>query len=102
MSSSKTPTSAQGIASASLKSVDRGKVTVTAAINYFSVSDISVKSMGFFEDSWDIASEGVRYHSVPIKGYSSLGFVAKAPTLGPQQLVWSSRSDQALVATLMN
>lgn len=102
LSASKTPTSAQGIASASLKSVDKGKLTVTAAINHSSVSDGSVKTMGFIEDSWDIASEGVRYRSVPVKGYSSLGFVAKAPTLGPQQLVWSSRSDQALVATLTN
>ncbi|MCW2488095.1 inverse autotransporter beta domain-containing protein [Candidatus Symbiopectobacterium sp. NZEC127] len=102
LSASKTPTSAQGIASVSLKSVDKGKVSVTAAINHSSVSDASVKTMGFIEDSWDIASEGVRYRSVPVKGYSSLGFVAKAPTLGPQQLVWSSRSDQALVATLTN
>lgn len=102
LSASKTLTSAQGIASVSLKSVDKGKVTVTAAINHSSVSDVSVKTMGFIEDSWDIASEGVRYRSVPVKGYSSLGFVAKAPTLGPQQLVWSSRSDQALVTTLTN
>lgn len=102
LSASKALTSAQGIASVSLKSVDKGKVAVTAAINNSSISDVSVKTIGFIEDSWDIASEGARYRSVPVKGYSSLGFIAKAPTLGPQQLVWSSRSDQALVATLIN
>ncbi|MGK2888738.1 MAG: Ig-like domain-containing protein [Candidatus Malihini olakiniferum] len=102
LSASKTPTSELGVASVSFKSVDKGRVTVAAAINHSSVSNVSVKTMGFIEKSWDTASDGVRYRSAPVKGYTSLGFVAKEPTLGSQQLVWSSRSNETLVATLTN
>lgn len=102
LSANRTPTSAQGVASVSFTSADKGKATITAAINHSSVSDASVKTVGFVEDSWDMATDGVRYRSASVKGYASLGFVAKAPTLGPQQLVWSSRSNQTLVATLTN
>lgn len=102
LSANSTLTSAKGEARVSVKSAEKGKVSVSASINRSSVVDSSVKAIGLVEDSWSIAGSNATYSSRPIRGYSSLGFVAKAPTYGPKQLVWRTKGYETLTATLLN
>lgn len=102
LSANSTLTSAKGEARVSFKTTDKGKVTVSASTNRSNATDSSVKVIGLVEDSWNIAGNGAIYHSRPVRGHPSLGFVAKAPTRGPRQLVWGAESYEPLMATLTN
>lgn len=95
---SKTDTS--GKTTVRISGTKTGTPTVTAEINGSSKSLNTLRFINEVSAEWNISGNGSTYSTGAIKGYSSLGFVAVAPTDGPRTLVLTGPSGQKSTLTV--